>query len=242
MSVIKLHNKDVLNFLFSIEDNSVDLVITSPPYNKNGFRGRRDTSKGKGRWQNSDIMYDTYNDDMPEDEYQVWQIQILDELYRIIKPSGSILYNHKERRANNEVIHPLSWCLKSKAKYWQEIIWNRLSGVDHNINYLCPINEIILWFVKDNPKVFKHGDDTTIWDIPPKPEAKHPAPFARRLVQKSVLMCTEKNDVVLDPFMGIGTVGKVCKRLDRNFIGNDISKKYYDLAHGSIFQEQGELF
>lgn len=236
---------DCIEVMKGMPDNFIDLVVTSPPYNKNGFRGRKDTSRGKGRWQNSDISYGNYEDNLSENKYQEWQINIINRLYKLIKSDGSIFYNHKERRANNIVSHPLSWILKTKAKYWQEIIWNRLSTVDHNINYLYPINELIFWLVKNKPKVFKsnnNGYQTTIWEIPPKAEKRHPAPFPLKLAKLCILLTTKENDIILDPFVGIGTVAIACKQLKRNYIGIDISKEYCEIAQKRISAIPEPLF
>jgi len=225
---------DCLEVMKGISNESINLIVTSPPYNKNGFRGRKDTSKGKGRWQNSNINYGEYEDNLPEGEYQKWQINIINKLHKLIKTDGSIFYNHKERRANNIVSHPLSWILKTEAKYWQEIIWNRLSTVDHNINYLSPVNELIFWLTKNKPKVFKKSGQNTIWNISPKPEKRHPAPLPLKLVKLCILLTTEKNDIVLDPFMGIGTVAIACKELGRNYIGIEISEEYCEIARRRV--------
>lgn len=72
---------DTLKTLQSIEDNSIDMGITSPPYNKLG-------KKNKG-WLVKDVNYQIFNDSMPENEYQLNQIDVLNELYRVIKPVGS---------------------------------------------------------------------------------------------------------------------------------------------------------
>lgn len=225
---------DCLEVMKGIDNGKINLVVTSPPYNKNGFRGRKDTSNGRGRWQNSDISYGNYKDDLPENIYQEWQINILNRLHELIKDDGSIFYNHKERRANNNVIHPLSWILKTEAKYWQEIIWNRLTMVDQNIGYLSPVNELIFWLTKYKPKVFKKAGQRTIWNISPKTEKKHPAPFPLELAKLCILLTTEKGDIVLDPFMGIGTTAVACKELGRNYIGIELNKEYCEIAERRI--------
>ena len=63
---------------------------------------------------------------------------------------------------------------------------------------------------------------------------EHPAIFPEQLAKDHILSWTNKNDMVLDPFMGSGTVGKMCKLLDRNFIGIEKVKKYFDIAKARI--------
>ena len=90
----KIYCIDVLEGLKNIDDNSIDLIITSPPYNKVGLNG---IQKGK-KW-NKTIDYDgdPQNDNMDENEYQKWQLNILNELFRVLKEDGSLFYNHKNR-------------------------------------------------------------------------------------------------------------------------------------------------
>jgi modification methylase len=71
------------------------------------------------------LQFGTYaGNDMKEDEYQDWQIKVLNECYRVLKPNGSMFYNHKVRIKNGLAIHPLQWVLKSKFLLKQEITWD----------------------------------------------------------------------------------------------------------------------
>ena len=79
---------DVLKILKEIPDNSIDITVTSPPYNK------RNQSQG---WLVTNETYSHFDDEMPEKEYQQWQISVLKQLYRITKPRGAVFYNHKLR-------------------------------------------------------------------------------------------------------------------------------------------------
>lgn len=233
---------DCLEGMKLIPDNSVDLVVTSPPYNKNGFRGKRDTSKGKGRWSGADIMYGDYGDDLSEDEYKDWQIKILNECFRVIKPTGSIFYNHKIRRANHKASHPFEWIGKSRCTFYQQIIWNRLSSCDGNIGYLTPITELLFWLTKEKPSVYQKikGFDCEIWNFPPETNTKHPAPFPIKLTDICLQMTTKEDDIVLDPFMGSWTTARACKDLGRNFIGFELSEEYCKIGEKRL--EQLNLF
>lgn len=233
---------DCLSILRTIADDSVDLVLTSPPYNKNGWRGKRDSSKGKGRWTGADITYDDYLDDKSEGEYRAWQVDILNECYRIIKPTGSILYNHKIRRGGGLASHPYQWILQSQAKFYQEIIWNRLGGCDHNINYLDPITERVYWLIKGKPKCYKNERwATEIWSIPPEVNTLHPAPFPLLLCKVAVMLTTDEGDIVVDPFFGSGTVGVASIELKRQYIGIEINPKYIEMAQKRIKKVEAQL-
>jgi len=236
MELNKIICGDSLTVLKTLPDEFVDCVVTSPPYNKNGFRGRKDCSRGNGRWQGSDISYGEYQDNMDEENYQEWQISILDELYRIIKPKGSIFYNHKIRRANHEASHPFKWIMKSKLHFYQQIIWDRSGGPDHNVNYLDPTTELIFWLVKNVPNVYKKQSKflTEIWKINPAVGLSHPAPFPLALVKNCILLTTKEGDTVLDPFMGSGSSGLAAKEIRRNYLGIELNPEYIEMAERRI--------
>lgn len=230
MELNKVYNLDCLEGLKLIEDDSVDLIVTSPPYNKKGIRMGKNTS-GK-RWSScgGNINYSTYDDNMDEDEYRKWQINILNECYRVLKPNGSMFYNHKVRRYNNKGWYP-DFVFESSFKFYQQIIWNRKSFVDANIKYLNPNTELIFWLTKDKPTVYKNNAifKGEIWDIPPKPNKFHPAPFPSELPNNCILLTTKENDIVLDIFAGVGTTLNCARKLKRQYIGFEISSEYIDL-------------
>lgn len=113
---------DCAEKLKDIPDKSVDVTITSPPYNLN-----KAASGGGSSKRNYDGWYP---DEMPEDEYQMLQKRIVRELLRITK--GSIFYNHKVRyawhnrnkfRVPSNIYHPMQWL--GEFPIWCEIIWDR---------------------------------------------------------------------------------------------------------------------
>jgi site-specific DNA-methyltransferase (adenine-specific) len=234
---------DCLTELKKLPDESVNCCITSPPYNKNGFRGKRYTSKGKGCWQGSDIAYGEYKDDMNEEQYKLWQIEVLNELYRVIKPDGSVFYNHKIRRANNQASHPFEWIQKSNLTFYQQITWDRGGGPDHNIAYLDPTTELIFWLTKGTPKVLEKNKRfaTEIWRLKPALNNSHPAPFPVSLCKLCLELTTKEGDVALDPFCGSGTLGIACKELRRDFIGIELNPEYIKLAEKRIANTEGTL-
>lgn len=240
----KIYNESCFETLKKIDDNSIDLVVTSPPYNKTGFRGIRDNSKGKGRWSGSDIDYGDFHDDLNEEDYRKEQIELLNELYRVIKDNGSIFYNHKVRRADRKASHPLEWILKTNCTFYQQIIWDRNGTPDHNINYLDPTTELIFWLTKKSPKVFKTQNrfSTEIWRFPADNNNDHPAPFPKLLPSLCISLTTQENDLVYDPYMGSGTTALSSKELKRNFIGSDISKEYIELAEKRLKDSTMNLF
>jgi modification methylase len=234
---------DCLIKLKEISDNSVDLVVTSPPYNKKGLSG--ESKVGNHVWKKFNIDYNEYDDNMDEDEYQIWVIDVLNELYRVIKPTGSIFFNHKPRRYNNKVILPSTFIEKSKLDIYQLIIWNRKSSPNIRKDILLPNTEHIYWLSKNKPSTYKENlpkaFNTEVWDIIPGKQKEHPAPFPNQLVENCINLTTMKNDIVLDPFMGSGTTGEVCSYMNRYFIGIEMDKKYFDISKSRIEKAQNTI-
>lgn len=134
-----IYNVDCLEGLKQLDDNSIDLIITSPPYNKAGFNGVH--KKSKNDIWNKTINYndDVNSDNMNEDEYQEWQINVLNECFRVLKPNGSMFYNHKLRVNKNKASFPLEWINKSNFIFRQMIIWDRSSSVNlDKCRYIVP--------------------------------------------------------------------------------------------------------
>ena len=106
MELNKIYQGDCLELLKQVESESVDCIVTSPPYNKHSAKrkcGKTDS------WQKANIDYGNFKDDLPEQEYQEQQKQLLRECVRVIKPNGSIFYNHKARIKNHKAILPTEW-------------------------------------------------------------------------------------------------------------------------------------
>ena len=91
-----IYNEDCLETLARMDDNSIDLVVTSPPYNKNFYAQSSGKSESWNALRGRQIPYDVYNDSMPPQEYESWQKKIISECIRVLKPSGSLFYNHKD--------------------------------------------------------------------------------------------------------------------------------------------------
>jgi modification methylase len=227
-----LVNGDCLCELKKIESNSISCIVTSPPYNKKGLIGK--VKPGNQVWKKFNIDYNSYGDNLSEEDYHQWMIDILNEMYRIIKPDGSIFFNHKPRRHKNKVYLPTDFICKSKLHVYQLIIWNRLSSPNIRKDVLLPCTEHIYWLVKGKPKVFKNQIDgqfhSEVWNINPERNSKHPAPFPEKLVENCLLLTTEENDLILDPFMGYATTGIVANKHNRDFFGIEIDSEYFEVS------------
>ena len=220
---------DALNELRKLPDCSISTVVTSPPYNKKGIQNGRAQNSNQ-IWKKHNIDYNEYHDNMPENEYQDWIIQVINELHRVITPDGSIFFNHKPRRHNNQARLPTEFIHKSRANIYQLIIWNRKNSPNIRKDHLLPNTEHVYWLCKNKPKTFRENIDERflgeVWDIAPQRQTTHPAPFPPQLVENCILLTTRPNDIVLDPFNGIGTTTSTAKKLGRRFIGYDLDAEY----------------
>jgi DNA modification methylase len=194
----------------------------------------------------SKIKYDTYNDDLQPEVYISWQKKVLKECCRILKDDGSIFYNHMDILNNHLTIHP-SFVYDFNIK--QILIWNRSNTPKLDNNYFYPINEWIFW-IKENKqsktKFFRKKCvfQKSIISLKPNVKNNHPAPFPLQLANNFILSCTDKNDIVYDPFIGSGTTAIASIINNRNYIGSEISKNYVNIANKRIkpYLTQTKLF
>ena len=229
----KIITGDTLETMKRLPDSSVDFVITSPPYNLKNSTGNGMKDGRGGKWSKAALIegYSDYNDNMPQDLYDEWQANCLKEMFRIVSDDGAIFYNHKWR-VQAGVIQDRHAIVKD-LPVRQIIIWRRKGGINFNQGYFLPTYEVVYFIAKKKFKLAKGANSFgDIWEFTQEMNNIHPAPFPESLVERIMLSNTGKT--VLDPFMGSGTTGAVAKRLGRNYIGIEISKKYCDLAEHRI--------
>jgi site-specific DNA-methyltransferase (adenine-specific) len=224
---MKLIHGDSLEELKKIESNTVDLVVTSPPYNKNYWTRNRT----KGTWKRV-IEYDSISDMLEPEEYVKQQTDILNELVRVIKPTGSIFYNHMDILHKNNTIHP-SYVYNFNIK--QIIVWDRGNTPSLTKEYFFKTTEWIFWIKKDwdASPYFDKTQAThkkNIWRINKEKNNIHPAPFPEELVENIVKSCCPENGLVLDCYNGSGTTAVVCKKNNKDYIGIDISEEYIKMT------------
>ena len=232
----QLHQQDCLEWMRTQPDDSIDTIVFSPPYNKKGLRKGVKTSENI--WRGSNIDYAVYDDNLPEAQYQAWQIEIVNECHRIIRPTGSIFYQHKIRNWDRKGSHPMSWLSKTQAQFYQEIVWHRKSTMAMDERYLFNTTERVYWFCKGRPQVYKQQVNeqyrADVWAISPERQQGHPAPFPAQLVENCILLTTQPGDVVYDPFSGSGTTLLVADSSGRIAIGTEIDPVYIAQAHKRI--------
>lgn len=232
MELNNIYCCDALEGLRQINDGEIDLIITSPPYNKAGFNGKE--RRSRKCILNKNIEYTSNNDRMDEQLYQQWQIDILNECFRVLKDNGSMFYNHKVRVRNNQISHPLEWITKSMLNCRQIITWDRTSSPNQSKCRYVPTTELIFWLTKTtkNPRFVRDKDalfKTDVWRLPPERDTKHPAPFPIELPDNIIpSVAIGERITVLDPFIGSGTTALSAIRNGCDYIGFDISQQYVD--------------
>lgn len=231
---------DAESVLFKIPENSVDLIITSPPYNF-GNRYENDSSEDTKNWN-----------DYFSKLLSVWQ-----QCYRVLKPGGRIAVNVQPLFSDYVPTHHIiSQQLMKLGLLWKaEVLWEKNnynakytawgSWKSPSMPYLKYTWEFIEIFAKQTHK--KTGEKENIditdeefkewvyakWKMSPEMKMKefgHPAMFPEELPKRIIKLFSYKGDIVLDPFNGVGTTTLVASNLKRRFIGIDISQEYCKTA------------
>jgi len=219
-----------------IPNNSLHLMITSPPYN---------VSK-------------EYDDDLSLNEYLQLLENSFSETYRVLVNGGRACIN--VANLGRKPYIPLSdyiskMMLKIGFNMRGEIIWNKAASASPSTAWgswqsaanpiLRDIHEYILIFSKGNYNREKGAKENTItkeqfmewtksiWTMNAESARRigHPAPFPEELPYRLIQLYSFKDDIILDPFMGSGTTAISALKSDRIFVGYDISKEYLNLAN-----------
>ena len=229
----KVHQGDCIDLMNQMPEASVDLIVTSPPYNIKNSTGNGLKNGSGGKWPQAELIrgYADTDDSLPHDEYVAWQRSCLTAMLRVLSEDGAIFYNHKWRvqggllQDRHDIV--------SGFPVRQIIIWQRHGGINFNPGYFLPTYEVIYLIAKPKfrlaPKANAQGD---VWRIPQETKNPHPAPFPLALAQKCI-DSTEAH-VVLDPFIGSGTTAIAAETAGRHWIGMDISETYCQLARDRL--------
>jgi modification methylase len=224
---------NVLDVIKNIPDNSIDLVVTSPPYNLKNSTGNGMKDGRGGKWKNAELVkgYADYDDNMPHEQYVEWQRNCLTEMMRTIADDGAIFYNHKWRVQNGLLQDRHD--IVSGFPVRQIIIWQRKGGINFNAGYFLPTYEVIYLIVKPKfklaPKANAYGD---VWEFTQEMNNGHPAPFPIALIDRIVSSTHAK--IILDPFMGSGTTAIAALQNKRDYIGIELSQEYCKMAEARI--------
>lgn len=233
---------DVIQIMKQIPDDTVDLIVTSPPYNLKNSTGNGMKDGRGGKWANARLQngYSHHADAMPHEDYVQWQRDCLAEMIRVIPEDGAIFYNHKWR-VQGGLLQDREDIIQG-FPVRQIIIWKRKGGLNFNAGYFLPTYEVIYLIAKPKfklvPKANAYGD---VWEFTQEMKNEHPAAFPVKLIDRIISSTNAKT--ILDPFMGSGTTAISALNYDRNYIGIDISPEYCTMAKNRIknYIAQGRL-
>lgn len=240
-----------------VETGSVDLIVTSPPYNIDIQYGNK--------WKDGKPIIskgEKYKDNLSESDYLNLLQLIFNECERVLKDNGSFYLNMKSRMVDESLIPPF-WVLDILEGFYLKniIIWNFDWGGSTNKRFSSRY-EFVMFFTKNKKKWKFNLDDikipslnyrpdryksqyknpTDVWKIPMvsgnSPErTSHPAQFPEKLIERIIKASSDSGDLVLDPFIGSGTTAVVAKKLNRNFIGYDTNQDYIKEAQKRLDNE-----
>jgi len=231
---------DVLDVLRKIPDHSVDLVITSPPYNLKNSTGNGMKDGRGGKRKNAELVngYASYDDNLPHERYVAWQRNCLTEMLRVIPDNGAVFYNHKWRVQGGLLQD--RYDIVSGFPVRQIIIWQRKGGINFNAGYFLPTYEVIYLIAKPDFKLVQkanaYGD---VWEFAQEMNNRHPAPFPVALIDR--IISSTSAQTILDPFMGSGTTAVAAMQNDRGYIGIELSHEYCQMAESRIAEFKGGL-
>lgn len=232
--------------MLEIPDNSVDLMITSPPYN----------------------VAKEYDEDLSLQEYLQLLKDVFSETFRVLVNGGRACINVANigRRPYIPLSDYISQMMIDLGFNMRgEIIWNKAASASPSTAWgswksasnpiLRDIHEYILVFSKGDYKKEKNNKDNTIskenfmewtksiWTMKAESAKRigHPAPFPEELPYRLIQLYSFKNDIILDPFMGSGTTALASLKSGRKFIGYEIKEEYVKLSYDRLNLEMNKL-
>lgn len=243
-------NGDAIIMLKSLPNQSIDHCITDPPYNISGYDHKKrigwlksnDFWTKEKKFSKIDAVWDKFSND----DYMIFTKAWLSELTRVIKPNGNIIIfgSYHNIYKIGSILHDLD------RKIINSIVWfkrNAFPNVTQRM--LCESTEHIIWAANETQKkaknwVFNYKDMKEInggvqmrnvWNIPMTPRSekkfgKHPSQKPLEVLSRLIRGMTNKGDMIIDPFMGSGTLPVVAQLLGRHYIGIDNKKDFCDLT------------
>ena len=233
-----LKKDDTFNFLKEMKEESIDMIFADPPYflSNDGIScsGGKVVSVNKGDWDKIDSL----------EEKHKFNREWIKLSKRVLKPNGTIWISGSLHN-----IYSVGMALEQEGfKILNNITWQKTNPPPNlSCRYFTHSTETILWARKNNKSarhyfnydLMKARNDgkqkKDVWTGPltspnEKKCGKHPTQKPEYLLNEIILASTEKNDLILDPFVGSGTTCVVAKRLGRRYIGIDNEEEYLEIA------------
>lgn len=230
MELNKIYNMDCLEGMKQMADNSVDLVVTDPPYK---FLSKSSVSGGG-----------FFNDKNKQNLIKIknkfglfFNPKIyLSELKRIMKNFNLYIFTNKN------LIYDYIKFAKYNKYVFDILLWIKPNPVPINKGHYLIDKEYII-YIRSKGATFNsnlgYNNYFTYFSYPigVKQKWEHPTIKPIELIKKIIKISSNENDIVLDPFMGSGTTAVACKQLNRKFIGFETSKEYCDIANKRLSQD-----
>lgn len=259
--MITLYNTDCLNAMKNIEDETIDLIVTDPPYHIVGG-GCSNGAYGNGKRSNPGGIFNRQYSGRTKSGYTLEGTKHI-SLFGILNDNESVTYARQGKLFKYNDIKFNEWLpliykkLKKDShcyiyisprnlkelqveaekvgfKYQNLIVWNKGNCTPNK--YYLNSYECILFLRKGKAKNINNMGTKNILSVPNLlgKNKHHPTEKPVELNKILIENSSNENDLVLDPFMGAGSTGIACKELNRRFIGIEIDEKYYDIAKSRI--------
>ncbi len=236
-----IYNEDCIEGMNKIPDNSIDLVITDPPF-------AIDFSSKRSNYNRTEKHVLTGYKEISSNKYYDFSIQWMKQVYRVLKNSGSMFVfsgwnNLKDilnalDTLNFITVNHIIW------KYQFGVVTKRKFVTSHyHCLYVCKNDgkrkfSPYARFNKNERKTngggsFHYEDKEDVWFIKREywtGDKKTPTKLPAEIIKKILQYTSEENDIVLDPFLGSGQTSFICKEMHRHYIGFEVVKEYYEFA------------
>lgn len=246
-------------------DKKVDVILTSPFYNSNRKAGKSRTLKNTKvkEGQYNYVRYDVHVDNMTDEEYCDFTVEVFHRFDKVLKENGVILYNMSYGSENVECMFKALNAIITRTNFTiaDVIVWKKRSVFPNSSspNKLTRIVEYVFVISrKDEIKTFHCNKGVTsvrktgqkmyenIFNFVEAKNNDGPCPYNKatystELCEWLLNLYSPKNATVLDPFMGTGTTANACVRLGLNYIGAEISKNQCEWAEERIEKTKKEL-
>lgn len=222
MSNYKLYKGDCLEVMKNIEEGSVDLVVTDPPYEI--------TTTGAGMYKQADKQYVKELNGMKDG----FSEEVLDELCRVMKKINIYFFCSQK-----QIIPLLDYFVKKKKCNWNILSWHKTNPIPACGNKYLTDTEFILFFREKGVKVYGSFDTKRTWYATPlnqsdKKKYGHPTVKPLSILENLVVNSSKEEGIVLDCFMGSGSTGVACLNTNRKFIGIELDERYFNIAQNRI--------
>lgn len=228
----QIYNGDCIEEIKRIPDDTIDLVVTDPPYNLGNFMKNRDTNLVKMR----DNFFGAAGwDDLEFEDWEQCMDSFLGETSRVMKRGGAVIIF----MAVIKVETVIRLAEKHGFYYKTTGIWHKLNPMPRNMNlHFVNSTESWLYFTyktrtgtfNNNGKMLHDFIETAVTPTSERKFGKHPTQKPEQLIEHFVRILSNEGDYILDPFMGSGTTGVVCNKQKRNFIGIELDASYFEIA------------